>query len=93
MNARFELRRAELLADCAVGPDDFAGLAQRLEAFAEPSLATLPSPESKAHGRTCVAGLLSDVARRSPTGTTSIAKCCSASSATRIGTTNRSWTS
>lgn len=64
MNARFELRRAELLADCAVGPDDFAGIAQRLEAFAEPFLATLPSPESKAHGRTYVAGLLSDVARK-----------------------------
>ena len=64
MDRRFELRKAELLADSEVGADTFAGVRQRLEKFAEPFLTSLPSPESKAHGRTYVSGLLSDVTRK-----------------------------
>jgi SRSO17 transposase len=36
----------------------------RLEAFAQPFIATLPSPESRAHSRTYLAGLLSDAGRK-----------------------------
>jgi SRSO17 transposase len=61
MERRFELRKEELLADCRVAPDAFDGLAERLRTFVEPFLASLPSPESKAHGHTYVAGLLSDL--------------------------------
>ena len=64
MERRFELRKEELLADCRVGPDAFDGIAERLRKFAEPFLASLPSPESKAHGHTYVSGLLSDVQRK-----------------------------
>lgn len=64
MERRFEDRKEELLADCRVGPEVFRGVRQRLETFAEPFLASLPSPESKVHGRTYLSGLLSDVDRK-----------------------------
>jgi SRSO17 transposase len=64
MDRRFELRKEELLADCQVSPEVFAGIMQRLERFAEPFLASLPSPEGRAHGQTYVAGLLSDIERK-----------------------------
>jgi SRSO17 transposase len=64
MERRFELRKEQLLLDCEVSADAFAGIIGRLERFAEPFLASLPSPESKAHGHTYVSGLLSDVARK-----------------------------
>lgn len=64
MERRFELRMQELLEDCRVSPEAFAGIRRRLERFAEPFLASLPSPESRQHGRTYVAGLLSDVERK-----------------------------
>lgn len=64
MERRFELRKEELLAGCQVAPEDFAGMRTRLERFAAPFVASLPSPESRAHGRTYVAGLLSDVERK-----------------------------
>ena len=64
MDRRFTLRKEELLADSEVGPEAFTDIAQRLEKFAEPFVASLPSPESKVHGHTYLAGLLSDVARK-----------------------------
>jgi SRSO17 transposase len=64
MDRRFTLRRAELLADSEVGPEAFTDIAQRLEKFAVPFTTSLPSPESKVHGHTYLAGLLSDVARK-----------------------------
>ena len=64
MERRFELRKEQLLADCDVSAEAFAGIIERLERFAEPFLTSLPSPESKAHGRTYMSGLLSDVQRK-----------------------------
>ena len=64
MERRFELRKQELLADCQVSSRTFVGIQERLEKFAEPFVASLPSPESQQHGRTYVAGLLSDVKRK-----------------------------
>jgi SRSO17 transposase len=64
MDRRFELRKEELLADCQVSSEAFVGIRRRLEAFAEPFVASLPSPESQQHGRTYMAGLLSDVERK-----------------------------
>lgn len=64
MERRFELRKEELLAGCQVGPEVFAGMMRRLETFAEPFVAALPSPESRQHGRTYLSGLLSDVDRK-----------------------------
>ena len=64
MERRFELRKEQLLAGCQVDAETFADIVPRLEQFAAPFLVSLPSAESKAHGRTYVAGLLSDVERK-----------------------------
>jgi SRSO17 transposase len=64
MERRFELRKDELLAGCQVSTEAFTDILRRLETFAEPFVASLPSPESRAHGRTYVSGLLSDVERK-----------------------------
>lgn len=64
MERRFQHRLKELLVDCQVSSRTFVGIQERLERFAEPFVASLPSPESQQHGRTYVAGLLSDVARK-----------------------------
>jgi SRSO17 transposase len=64
MERRFRVRLDQLLADCHVPDDAFSGITQRLESFAQPFVALLPSPESQAHGHTYISGLLSDVARK-----------------------------
>src|SRR5512144_1637703 len=64
MEPRFERRKAQLLAGCQVPPTLFRGAMRRLEDFAQPFAATLPSPESRHHSRTYIAGLLSDVERK-----------------------------
>jgi SRSO17 transposase len=64
MDPRFELRKEQLLADCQVPPAAFRGAIRRLEAFAEPFIATMPSPESRQYSRVYLAGLLSDLPRK-----------------------------
>src|SRR5512135_313655 len=64
MEPRFERRREQLLAGCQVPPTLFRGVIGRLEDFAQPSAASLQSPESRQHSRTYIAGLLSDVERK-----------------------------
>jgi SRSO17 transposase len=64
MEPRFQRRKEQLLADCQVPPTLFDGVIGRLEEFAAPFAASLPSPESRSHTRTYLAGLLSDVQRK-----------------------------
>jgi SRSO17 transposase len=64
MEPRFERRKEQLLAACQVPPTLFRGVMNRLEDFAQPFAASLPSPESRAHSHTYLAGLLSDVERK-----------------------------
>src|SRR4051812_47724146 len=64
MEPRFQRRREQLLAGCQVPPTLFRGVMGRLEEFAVPFAASLPSPESRSHTRTYLAGLLSDVERK-----------------------------
>ena len=61
MEPRFQQRKEQLLADCQVPPTAFRGAVHRLEIFAQPFVASLPSPESQRHTRTYLAGLLSDL--------------------------------
>jgi SRSO17 transposase len=61
MEPRFALRKDLLLADCQVPPTAFRGAIRRLEIFAQPFVASLPSPESQEHTQTYLSGLLSDV--------------------------------
>lgn len=64
MEPRFQRRKEQLLAACQVPPALFRGVMSRLEDFAQPFAASLPSPESRTHSRTYLAGLLSDVERK-----------------------------
>jgi SRSO17 transposase len=64
MEPRFQLRKEQMLAGCQVPPTLFRGVTGRLESFAQPFVASLPSPESRTHSRTYLAGLLSDVERK-----------------------------
>jgi SRSO17 transposase len=64
MERRFELRKAELLADCHVHPAVFDGMMDRLDRFAEPFAARLRRPEQQEHAQSYLRGLLSDVERK-----------------------------
>jgi SRSO17 transposase len=64
MEPRFQRRKEQLLAGCQVPPTLFRGVMGRLEEFAVPFAASLPSPESRSHTRTYLAGLLSDVGHK-----------------------------
>jgi SRSO17 transposase len=64
MQPRFQRRHEQLLAACQVPPTLFRGVMGRLEDFARPFAASLPSPESRTHSHTYLAGLLSDVERK-----------------------------
>ena len=61
MEPRFQRRKEQLLAGCQVPPNLFRGTMSRLEAFAQPFVASMPSPESRRHTHTYLSGLLSDV--------------------------------
>lgn len=64
MEPRFQRRKEQLLAGCQVPPTFFRGVISRLESFAQPFVAALPSPESRRHSHTYLAGLLSDLERK-----------------------------
>lgn len=64
MDRRFEVRKAEMLADCEVRPAVFQGITTRLEEFAVPFVACLHRPEQREHAHTYLGGLLSDVERK-----------------------------
>lgn len=53
-----------MLAGCQVPSDAFRGLIRRLETFALPFVAALPSPESRRYSRIYLAGLLSDLTHK-----------------------------
>ena len=64
MDRRFEVRKAEMLADCKVRPEVFRGMMTRLDTFVEPFVACLRRPEQRCHTHTYLRGLLSDVERK-----------------------------
>ena len=61
MEARYELRRKELLDECKVAPEIFAQLTSRLETFMDPFLDSFCRREQNDHMRTYLRGLLSDL--------------------------------
>jgi SRSO17 transposase len=64
MEPRFQRRKEQLLAGCQVPTTLLRGVMSRLESFAQPFVISLPSPESRRHTHTYLAGLLSDVERK-----------------------------
>lgn len=61
MDARYSIRKAQLLEECQVAPEVFEQVLPRLHTFMEPFVATLPGQAPRAHAQTYVQGLLSDV--------------------------------
>lgn len=64
MEQRFEARMQEVLDDAVVDPRVFRDVQPRLENFLEPFMACLQEAEQKAHARSYVTGLLSDLKRK-----------------------------
>jgi SRSO17 transposase len=61
MERRFRIRLDELLRDAEVRPSLLKGVVPRLEAFLQPFVKTLQSPEQQTNARQYVQGLLSDL--------------------------------
>jgi SRSO17 transposase len=61
MEAQFEVRKQELLDECAVAPQIFEQVMPRLERFMEPFVELLARQEQIDHAHTLVQGLLSDL--------------------------------
>ena len=64
MDARYTIRKAQLLEACQVAPEICAQVLPRLHPFLEPCIATLRGQAPRAHAQTSVRGLLSDVERK-----------------------------
>src|SRR6266852_3909562 len=64
MDARYTIRKAQLLEECQVVPAVFAQVLPRLRTFMAPFVDTLPGHAPRAHAQTYVQGLLSDVERK-----------------------------
>ena len=64
MDARYTIRKAQLLEECQVAPEVFEQVMPRLQTFMEPLVDTLHGQAPRAHVQTSVRGLLSDVARK-----------------------------
>jgi len=65
MERRFELRLEELLEDAVLDPRIPEGMLDRLERFVKPYAAIMENPEQQRHLWEYVAGLFSDVKRKS----------------------------
>ena len=64
MDARYPIRKAQLLEECQVAPEVFEQVMPRLRAFMAPFVDTLQGQAPRAHAQTYVQGLLSDVERK-----------------------------
>src|SRR6266852_2279716 len=64
MDARYTIRKAQLLEECQVAPEVFEQVMPRLRAFLAPFVDTLQGQAPRAHAQTSVRGLLSDVERK-----------------------------
>ena len=61
MEAKYEVRKQELLDECSVAPEVFERVMPRLERFMKPFVESLVRKEQVAHASTFVQGLLSDL--------------------------------
>ncbi len=64
MDARYTIRKAQLLKECQVAPEVFEQVLPRLRTFMAPFVDTLQGQAPRAHAQTYVQGLLSDVKRK-----------------------------
>lgn len=73
MDARYAMRKAQVLAACQGAPEVFAQGMPRVHTFLGPCVDTWPGQAPRAHAQTSVQGLWSEVAR---TNVASIASHC-----------------
>lgn len=64
MDARYIIRKNQLLQECQVAPEIFDQVLPRLHTFMEPFVAPFQGPALTQHAKTYVSGLLSDVERK-----------------------------
>lgn len=64
MEARYAIRKHQLLAECQVAPEIFDQVMPRLPTFMEPFVETFQGQALTQHAKTSVSGLLSDVERK-----------------------------
>src|SRR3954465_10050605 len=65
MHWRYRLRKQQLLDECEISPEVFEGSVERLTEFARPFAESLSRREQRDHARTYLAGLVSDLKRKS----------------------------
>jgi SRSO17 transposase len=64
MDARYAIRKSQLLDECQVAPDIFEQVIPRLYTFMVPFVKTFPGQAAEQHAKTYVCGLLADVERK-----------------------------
>lgn len=64
MERRFEARKEAMLAECAVSPQVFTGVMERLAKFVEPFAQHLGQPAQREHALEYLNGLMSDLERK-----------------------------
>ena len=64
MDARYAIRKTQLLDECQVAPEIFEQVIPRLYTFMEPFVKTFQGQVADQHAKTSVCGLLSDVERQ-----------------------------
>ena len=64
MEARYAIRKHQLLEECQVAPESFDQVMPRLSTFMAPFVETLQGQALTQHAQTYVSGLLSDVERK-----------------------------
>ena len=64
MEARYTLRKSQLLDECQVAPEIFEQVLPRLEAFMKPFVRIFHGQVAEQHAKTYVYGLLSQVERK-----------------------------
>ena len=68
MDARYEVRKAELLAGCKLSPEELEGARERLREFVAPFAEKLSRVEQKEHALEYVEGLMSDLKTKNAEG-------------------------
>ena len=68
MDGRFEVRRAELLAQAQVSAEDWDGVTERLETFVEPFVESLSESAQRRHFVEYASGLLSNLEQKTSEG-------------------------
>lgn len=64
MDARYAIRKSQLLDECQVAPEIFEQVISRLYTFLEPFVTIFPGQAADQHVNTYICGLLSDVKRK-----------------------------